>query len=154
MGGGFVIVPLLRRFTALTMNGIVATSLLVIAIVGVGGVATALLQGAEMPAAPTLLFTAATAVGMLGGRIASRRLSARQVQLGFAIVLLIVAVGLLAKAVLGADREPQREGGAGAQSVISAYPRSCRLASVVSAATSICTRLSTASGAINSDASA
>lgn len=101
VGGGFVIVPLLRRFTALTMHGIVATSLLVIAIVGVGGVATALLHGAQMPAVPTLLFTAATAVGMLGGRNASRRLSARHVQLGFATVLLIVAVALLAKAALG-----------------------------------------------------
>lgn len=58
VGGGFVIVPLLRRFTALTMHGIVATSLLVIAIFGFGGVVTALLHGAALPWVPTLLFVA------------------------------------------------------------------------------------------------
>ncbi len=102
VGGGFVIVPLLRRLTGLTMHSIVATSLLVIAIVGVGGVGTALLHGATMPWLPTLLFTAATALGMLGGRIASRRLTASHVQIGFAAVLLIVAVGLLVKAARAA----------------------------------------------------
>ena len=100
VGGGFVIVPLLRRFTELSMHGIVATSLLVIAIVGVGGVLTAVLHGAVLPLEPTLLFTAATAAGMLAGRSASHRLSASHVQIGFAIVLLVVAVGLLVKAAM------------------------------------------------------
>ena len=100
VGGGFVIVPLLRRFTELSMHGIVATSLLVIAIVGVGGVLTAVLHGAVLPLELTLLFTAATAAGMLAGRFASHRLSAVYVQVGFAIVLLVVALGLLVKAAL------------------------------------------------------
>ena len=38
IGGGFVIVPMLRKFTNVSMHGIVATSLLVIALVGTGGV--------------------------------------------------------------------------------------------------------------------
>ena len=100
VGGGFVIVPLLRRFTELSMHGIVATSLLVIAIVGVGGVLAAVLHGAVLPLELTLLFTAATAAGMLAGRFASHRLSAAHVQIGFAIVLLVVALGLLVKAAL------------------------------------------------------
>lgn len=100
VGGGFVIVPLLRRFTELSMHGIVATSLLVIAIVGVGGVLAAVLHGAVLPLELTLLFTAATAAGMLAGRFASHRLSAAHVQVGFAIVLLVVALGLLVKAAL------------------------------------------------------
>jgi len=100
VGGGFVIVPLLRRFTELSMHGIVATSLLVIAIVGVGGVLTAVLHGAVLPLELTLLFTTATAAGMLAGRFASHRLSAVHVQVGFAIVLLVVALGLLLKATL------------------------------------------------------
>ena len=100
VGGGFVIVPLLRRFTELSMHGIVATSLLVIAIVGVGSVLTAVLHGAVLPLELTLLFTAATAAGMLAGRYASHRLSAAHVQFGFAIVLLIVAIGLSVKAAL------------------------------------------------------
>ena len=100
VGGGFVIVPLLRRFTELSMHGIVATSLLVIAIVGAGGVITALVHGAVLPLEPTLLFTTATAAGMLVGRSASRRLSAGHVQVGFAIVLLVVALGLMVKTAL------------------------------------------------------
>ena len=99
VGGGFVIVPMLRKFTDIPMHGIVATSLLVIAIVGVGGVLAALLHGTVLPRELTLLFALATAAGMLAGRSASRRLSAAQVQVGFAIVLLLVATGLLVKSL-------------------------------------------------------
>ncbi len=101
VGGGFVIVPLLRRFTELSMHSIVATSLMVIAIVGMGGVLTAVFHGADLPLGLTLLFTAAIAGGMLAGRYASNRLSATHVQVGFAIVLLFVAIGLLVKVALG-----------------------------------------------------
>ena len=99
VGGGFVIVPMLRKLTNIPMHGIVATSLLVIAIVGVGGVLAALLHGAVLPRDVTLLFAFATAAGMLVGRGASARLSAAQIQIGFAVVLLLVAIGLLAKAM-------------------------------------------------------
>lgn len=100
VGGGFVIVPLLRRFTNVSMHGIVATSLLVIALVGLGGVVTSVLHGTTLPLQLTALFTAATALGMLVGRKASTRLSSRHVQLGFSIVLVVVAFGLFAKAAL------------------------------------------------------
>ncbi|HWY24354.1 MAG TPA: sulfite exporter TauE/SafE family protein [Nevskia sp.] len=92
VGGGFVIVPLLRRYTGVSMHGIVATSLLVIAVVGSGGVAVALLHGAHPPLEATAWFTAATAAGMLLGRQLAARLSARQVQAGFAVLLLGVAL--------------------------------------------------------------
>jgi uncharacterized protein len=97
VGGGFVIVPLLRRYTNVSMHGIVATSLLVIALVGAGGVVAAMAQGVSLPAAATALFAAATATGMLLGRILAKRLSGPQVQRGFALVLIVVALGLLAK---------------------------------------------------------
>lgn len=100
VGGGLVMVPLLRRWTDVTMHGIVATSLLVIALVGLGGVFTSVLSGAPLPALPTALFAAATAGGMLVGRQASGHLSARQVQLGFATLLVLVACGLLLKAAM------------------------------------------------------
>ena len=87
-----------RKLTNIPMHGIVATSLLVIALVGAGGVFAALLHGAVLPAQLTLLFAVATAAGMLAGRSASRRLSDTQVQVGFAVVLLVVAVGLFVKA--------------------------------------------------------
>jgi uncharacterized membrane protein YfcA len=100
VGGGFVIVPMLRRFTQISMHGIVATSLFVVALVGFGGVAAAMLRGETLPLNLTILFTVAMVCGMVLGRAASSRLSSKHVQLGFALVLLVVASGMLAKATL------------------------------------------------------
>lgn len=102
VGGGFVMVPMLRRFTGMSMHATVATSLLVVAMVAIGGVLTAVRQGAPIPLQATLLFAAATAMGMLLGRLQSRRLSERHVQYSFAAILLIVAFWLLMKAVFAA----------------------------------------------------
>ena len=101
VGGGFVIVPMLRRFTNVSMQGIVATSLLVIALVGLGGVVSAVMHGASLPMTLTASFTAATAFGMLIGRHVSSRLPSRNVQMAFSIVLVFVAMGLIVKAALG-----------------------------------------------------
>jgi uncharacterized membrane protein YfcA len=49
VGGGFLIVPLMRRFTHLAVPGIVATSLFVITLVGSGGVVNSILSGAKPP---------------------------------------------------------------------------------------------------------
>jgi uncharacterized membrane protein YfcA len=98
VGGGFVIVPLLRRFTDVSMHGIVATSLCVIALVGAGGVATALLHGVILPVQICVLFSAATGIGMIIGRFLSRYLSAPRIEQGFATVLVGVALLLLIRA--------------------------------------------------------
>jgi uncharacterized membrane protein YfcA len=102
VGGGFVIVPMLRKFTDVSMHGIVATSLMVIALVGTGGVFATLVAGTHAPLDVTLWFSATTAIGMAAGRGVSRFLSARHVQVGFAAALVCVALGLLAKAAFGA----------------------------------------------------
>ncbi|WP_418315807.1 sulfite exporter TauE/SafE family protein [Piscinibacter sakaiensis] len=101
VGGGFVIVPLLRRFTDVGMKCIVATSLLTIALVGAGGVANAVLQGADLPLKTTLQFSGAMIVGMLIGRVVSQRVSSTVVQTGFSVVLFLVALGLIGKALIG-----------------------------------------------------
>lgn len=100
VGGGFFIVPLLRRFTNITMHGIVATSLMVIALIGSGGIVAAVAHGTTLPLQTTVLFASTTALGMLAGRRLAAHLSARQVQYGFAMLLAAVAVGLLAKAAM------------------------------------------------------
>lgn len=102
VGGGFVIVPMLRKFTNVSMHGVVATSLMVIALVGTGGVLATLVSGTRAPLDVTLWLTVATALGMAAGRGASRHLAARHVQASFAAVLVCVALGLLAKAAFGA----------------------------------------------------
>lgn len=97
VGGGFIIVPLLRRFTRMSMHGIAPTSLLVIALVSIGGVASALLHGATPPFGMTVLFSAAAIAGTLIGRQFAQRLSPAHVQLGFAALLVLVALRLLAQ---------------------------------------------------------
>ena len=101
LGGGFIIIPMLRKLTNVSMHGIVATSLMVIALVGSGGVVATILHGAPLPLELTLWFSVATAAGMVAGRLASHRLSALHVQVGFGGVLIFVALGLMAKATLG-----------------------------------------------------
>ena len=98
VGGGFLIVPLMRRFTHLAVPGIVATSLFVITLVGSGGVVNALLAGAELPVVETSSFVGAMITGMLIGRRVSRKLQAWQVQRGFAALLFSISLYMLAKA--------------------------------------------------------
>jgi uncharacterized membrane protein YfcA len=101
VGGGFIIVPMLRKLTHLSMHGVVATSLMVIALVGSGGVVVTILHGTPLPLHLTLWFSLTTAAGMVTGRLVSHRLSALHVQTGFAVALICVALGLMAKAALG-----------------------------------------------------
>lgn len=98
VGGGFFIVPALRRFTDVTMHGAVATSLLVIALVSSGSVASVLSRGDTLPLAATSVFVVATAAGMLAGRKVSSRLSDAAIQRGFAVLLLVAAAQMMVKA--------------------------------------------------------
>ena len=97
--GPFLVVPALRRFTNASMHGVVATSLMVIALVGSGAVVTALMQGARLPMPTTLFFVLATAVGMGIGRLISPRLSERTIQRGFALVLLTTSASLIVRSL-------------------------------------------------------
>jgi uncharacterized membrane protein YfcA len=101
VGGGFIIVPMLRRYTNLTMHGIVATSLFLIALVSASSIGLAVWRGISLPLAFCLYFVAATGMGMAAGRFLAHHLSEHKVQLGFAAVLACVALGLAVKAVSG-----------------------------------------------------
>jgi len=98
VGGGFVIVPMLRRFTEVSMQGIVATSLMVIALVGASGVASAVIHNTSIPWGPAAVFSATTMLGMLAARRLIKKISPHHVQVTFAVVLTVVAVGLLLNA--------------------------------------------------------
>jgi uncharacterized membrane protein YfcA len=99
VGGGFVMVPALQRNTDLEMQSIVATSLAVIALISLAGVVTSAVSGA-LAWAIALPFSVGAVVGMLGGRTLSSRLSGPNLQIGFAAVSAIVAIGMIGKAVL------------------------------------------------------
>lgn len=95
VGGGFIIVPALRRLTQLNMHAAVGTSLMVIALVSAAGVAGALLHGIAMPWDVALPFVAGAVIGMLAGRLVAPRIAGPALQQGFAVLMWIVAAGLL-----------------------------------------------------------
>ncbi|MBR7801131.1 sulfite exporter TauE/SafE family protein [Undibacterium sp. FT137W] len=91
VGGGFIIVPLLRHFTNLSMQSAAATSLMVITLVGSIAVTSAVAHGAELPILISLCFSCASVLGVLAGRRLANFLPAATVQLIFAGLLLAVA---------------------------------------------------------------
>jgi uncharacterized membrane protein YfcA len=101
VGGGFLIVPLMRRFTYLSVPGIVATSLFVITLVSGGGVINAMAAGVHVPLLETSGFVVAMISGMLTGRRISHHLKPAQVQRGFGCLLAGVAVYMLWMATQG-----------------------------------------------------
>lgn len=98
VGGGFVMVPALQRYTDLPMKSAVATSLAVIALISLMGVAATAVGGA-MDWALALPFSAGALAGMLGGRSLAARLAGPQLQKGFAFVSALVAIAMIAKAL-------------------------------------------------------
>ncbi|GAA5171537.1 sulfite exporter TauE/SafE family protein [Viridibacterium curvum] len=94
VGGGFIIVPMLGRFTQLSAHGRVATALLVIALISVGGVLSNLWHGVEMSLSLGVVFTLSAVSGMLASRRLAHFLSPAHVQRAFALLLLCVALGL------------------------------------------------------------
>lgn len=98
VGGGFVMVPALRRYTDLPMQSAVATSLAVIALISLVGVAASAASGA-VDWAIALPFSAGALAGMLGGRTLAARLAGQRLQQGFAAVCALVAVTMIVKAL-------------------------------------------------------
>ncbi|WP_426139947.1 sulfite exporter TauE/SafE family protein [Pseudomonas sp. DWP3-1-2] len=98
VGGGFVMVPALQRYTNLTAQSVLATSLAVIALVSISGVVASSAAG-HLQWAIALPFSIGALVGMVCGRLVAARLSGPHLQKGFALVSAMVAVALLIKAV-------------------------------------------------------
>ncbi|MDE2203836.1 MAG: sulfite exporter TauE/SafE family protein [Burkholderiaceae bacterium] len=99
VGGGFVIVPALKKATNAPVHSIVATSLAVITLVSASGVVTTALSG-RMNWTVGVPFAAGAAVAMLGGRLIAGRLSGHRLQQGFALVAGLIAIGMVAKVAL------------------------------------------------------
>lgn len=98
VGGGFVIVPALRRYTNLCMGSIVSTSLAVIALVALGSVATATFAGSMrwQVGAP---FALGAVLGLLVARPLAARLEGPRLQQLFAIAGWAAAALLISKAL-------------------------------------------------------
>jgi len=98
VGGGFVMVPALQRYTNLTAQSVLATSLAVIALVSISGVAASSASG-HLQWAIAIPFSIGALTGMICGRLVAAKLSGPNLQKGFAIVSAVVAVALLVKAI-------------------------------------------------------
>lgn len=99
VGGGFVMVPALRRYTDLAMQSVVATSLAVIALVSTTGVVSSAAAG-TLNWSVAMPFSAGALAGMAGGRLLAARLAGPLLQKGFAVVSALVAVGLVARTLI------------------------------------------------------
>jgi uncharacterized membrane protein YfcA len=92
VGGGFIIVPALVTFSGMGMQRAVGTSLLVITLVSLSGIASHFLSGDSVPVAVSLLFLAGSLAGMFAGSAVARRLAGHRLQQAFAVA--IVGVGV------------------------------------------------------------
>jgi uncharacterized membrane protein YfcA len=97
VGGGFVIVPALTRHTDLDIRHVQATSLAVIALVSVSGLAAAAWHG-SLDWAIALPFAGGATVALLIGRHWAQALPDIHLQRAFAWVSLAVAMLMLARA--------------------------------------------------------
>lgn len=96
VGGGFIIVPTLKRATNLTMDAIVATSLMSIALVSSAALVISAASG-HLDLVLALPFAVGASGGMLLGRAIARRVSGAKLQRGFAMLAAAMAVGLVIK---------------------------------------------------------
>lgn len=96
VGGGFVVVPALKKATFLHMQSILATSLAVIALVSAVGATSAVLMG-TMNWAVATPFTVGALVGMLMGNRLANHFAGPRLQQGFAWMAIFIAVGMIVK---------------------------------------------------------
>ena len=98
VGGGFVIVPALTRFTELSARSVVATSLAVIALASIGGVGAAAWHGA-IAWDIALPFAVGSVAASLLARLVAARIAGPRLQQAFAVISAGVAVLMLARGI-------------------------------------------------------
>jgi uncharacterized membrane protein YfcA len=92
VGGGFVIVPVLTLWFRAGFRHAVATSLVIITLTGLAGLASHLIAGARPDVGTTAALAGSTALGALIGSLVSQRVP--QAALGRAFALLVSAVAM------------------------------------------------------------
>lgn len=97
VGGGFVIVPALTRFTELSARSVVATSLAVIALASIGGVGAAAWHG-TIAWDIALPFAIGSVAASLLARMIATRVAGPRLQQSFAVISAGVAVLMLLRA--------------------------------------------------------
>ncbi len=91
VGGGFIIVPALVFFSGMSIHRAIGTSLMVVALVSVSGVASQLWAGHNIAPVVTSLFVIGGIAGLFTGQRIGRRLSGPSLQKVFVVAILAVA---------------------------------------------------------------
>lgn len=101
VGGGFAIVPALILLLGLPMRRAVGTSLLVLAMTSIVGLATRVTGPVDLDWPLVISFSAAAAVASLVAGRLSARVSARRLSRAFAVFLILVAIYTAINSVQG-----------------------------------------------------
>jgi uncharacterized protein len=100
VGGGFMIVPVLALGLGLVFRRAVGTSLVIITLTGIAALTAHLLTGARPHFAVTAVLAGSTVVGALLGTAVADRLPQKLLARGFAVIVALLALFLLADATL------------------------------------------------------
>jgi hypothetical protein len=98
VGGGFIIVPALKKVTDLPMQSIVATSLGVLALISITGVTTAAVAG-HLNWSIGIPFAAGAIAGMVLGSLMAKKISGPRIQQIFSAFTFFISLSLLYKAI-------------------------------------------------------
>ena len=96
VGGGFVIVPSLRKVSNFDTQSIIATSLAIVALVSAGSVTTYLLHG-DISWNIAIPFVVSTMIGMFVFRLFSHKIPSKMSQRSFAVLAVIAASLMMIK---------------------------------------------------------
>ena len=99
VGGGFIIVPALKRYTDLPVQSIVATSLGVLAIITGGGAIFSAASG-NLNIDIAAPFALAALGGLLLGQALGKKMSGPRIAQIFALLTLVIASGLFVKGMV------------------------------------------------------
>ena len=94
VGGGFIIVPALQRYTDLDMQSVVATSLAVIFVVSFVTVAASFSAG-HLDFRLAMPFTAGSIIGMSGASFLKPRMPQRHLKITFGIMCIVIAAAMI-----------------------------------------------------------
>lgn len=96
VGGGFVLVPAMRRHTPLSIHSIAATSLMVLTVVSAGSLIQWIAIG-NIQWEIGIPFVGGVLTGMVAGRVKARTLQESLIRQVFALLCFVVAASLLLK---------------------------------------------------------
>jgi uncharacterized protein len=102
VGGGFVVVPALALGLSFGMREAMGTSMAVVAIVSACALASHLIAGGRFDVPVALTMGAAAAAGAFAGPLLVAGVSARRLGRGFALLMALVAMSVLAAALIAA----------------------------------------------------